>query len=118
MASVGHALIKSTHLLLLRQVHDGITSAELVHRLGITKQGVSHLVQQLLASGYLRSQPAVNDSRATRLYLSETGQAALSIANELLEQLRQRFDSLIGPSASDTFTSNLAKLAIYTSKAE
>lgn len=116
MAQQDHALLKSAHLLLLRQLGGGITSAELVHTLGITKQGVSQLVHQLMQGGYIVSKPAPNDSRANRLYLSERGEAGLAIATTLLDQLRQRFRTQLGQADYESFAEQLAQVVAFIKK--
>ena len=114
LAQAGHGQLKRAHLLLLRQLHGGVTSTELVHKLGITKQGISQLVQQLTAGGYVDAQPAKHDCRANRLYVSERGEAGLAAADTLLHQLRHQFQTQLGCSSYALFADQLAQLAQAT----
>lgn len=51
----------------------GITVADLLSRLKITKQSLSRVVNDLLADGYLERRPAANDRRMRQLRLTDKG---------------------------------------------
>lgn len=60
----------------------GLTVAELLDLLKITKQSLARVLKQLVDSGHIRQNPGPGDRRRRELYLTDTGQA-------LIQRLRE-----------------------------
>lgn len=55
----------------------GLTVAELLDLLKITKQSLARVLKQLVDGGYVRQKPGPEDRRQRELYLTATGQALI-----------------------------------------
>lgn len=60
----------------------GLTVAELLDLLGITKQSLARVLKQLVAGDYIEQRAGPQDRRQRELYLTDSG-------NELINQLRE-----------------------------
>ncbi|MFZ2099904.1 MAG: MarR family transcriptional regulator [Oricola sp.] len=60
----------------------GLTVAEILDLLKITKQSLARVLKQLIDSGYVEQRPGPDDRRQRELYLTATGQA-------LIDRLRE-----------------------------
>ncbi|MDB5571274.1 MAG: marR [Hyphomicrobiales bacterium] len=68
--------------------HPGLTIAELLDILRITKQSLNRVLKELLDQGYVKSSPGATDRRQRQLTLTEQGRA---LANALADLQSQRF---------------------------
>ncbi len=87
--------VRTAHTALLPHIAwEGTRSSELAQRLGISKQAVGQLINDLTDMGVVRREPDPSDRRASLVYFTERGQQALihglSVLKELEEQLRQQ----------------------------
>ena len=87
--------VRTAHTALLPHIAwEGTRSSELAQRLGISKQAVGQLINDLADMGVVRREPDPSDRRASLVYFTERGQQALmhglSVLKELEEQLRQQ----------------------------
>lgn len=86
----------------------GMTVADLLETLKITKQSLARVLKQLIDSGYIRQETGPEDRRQRMLYTTEEGQA---LARALAEpQSRRIADALAktGPGARETIKRFLA----------
>jgi len=70
------------------QRHPGLTIAELLEILQITKQSLNRVLKELLDEGYVEAQPGANDRRQRQLTLTERGR---KLAMELAVLQSRRF---------------------------
>lgn len=79
VAAAGHPGLRPTHSPVLRHLPpEGGRVADLARLTGLAKQSVSYVVDDLVALGYLRSQPDPDDGRARRLTYTARGRALLA----------------------------------------
>jgi DNA-binding MarR family transcriptional regulator len=71
------------------------TISDLAARLGVSQQGASKTVAELVALGYLEASPA-RDRRARSISLSERGRASVAVARRLRARIEQRLASKHG----------------------
>lgn len=90
VAAAGHVGLRATHSPVLRHLSPaGGRVADLARATGMAKQSVTYVVDDLLALGYLRSDPDPADGRARRLTYTPRGHrllAALADASRALEE--------------------------------
>lgn len=79
VAAAGHAGIRPMHSPVLRHLPvEGGRVSDLARETGLAKQSVAYVVEDLVALGYLRTEPDPNDGRARRLHYTARGQDLLS----------------------------------------
>lgn len=77
----------------------GMTVADLLDTLKITKQSLARVLKQLIDSGYIRQVAGPEDRRQRRLYPTHTGrELALALAEPQQQRIARAFD---GMSAED-----------------
>ena len=85
VAAAGHAGIRPMHSPVLRHLApEGGRVSDLARDCGLTKQSVTYAVEDLVALGYLRTEPDPQDGRARRLRYTARGHklvAALASAS-------------------------------------
>jgi DNA-binding MarR family transcriptional regulator len=94
----------------------GMTVADLLDTLKITKQSLARVLKQLIDSGYIRQVTGPEDRRQRMLYTTKEGQA---LARALAEpQSRRIADALAkaGPGARETVKRFLANMRNSTAK--
>lgn len=67
----------------------GLTIAELLEILGITKQSLNRVLKELLDTGYVEARPGISDRRQRLLYPTGKGRR---LASELSELQSRRFE--------------------------
>lgn len=76
--AAAHPGVRPVHSPVLRHLPpEGGRVADLARATGLAKQSVSYVVDDLVAQGYLRSQPDPDDGRARRLTYTARGRALL-----------------------------------------
>lgn len=89
--------IRAAHTALLPHIDwEGTRITDLAERLGVTKQAVSPLVDELEDMGALVKIPDPRDGRAKLVVFSEEGQRGLVEGMTLLGQLESEFAAAIG----------------------
>ena len=61
---------------------EGLTVAELLELLRITKQSLARVLKQLIDSGYIEQREGAHDRRQRKLYLTENGYSLISQLRE------------------------------------
>ena len=75
-----------------RVMHFGLTVAELLAFLGITKQSLSRVLKQLIDGGFVRQDAGHGDRRRRQLHLTGKGQALIA---RLREPQSRRIDTAL-----------------------
>jgi DNA-binding MarR family transcriptional regulator len=108
----GGPRLRRSHTSLLPHIDlAGTRITDLAERLGITKQAVSQLVDDLEALGVVARVPDPEDARAKRVLFTERGQAGLLEGLSVLRSLEQELAQRIGAQAMADLRSAL--LAIH-----
>lgn len=88
----------------------GLTVADLLNILNITKQSLARVLKQLIDSGFIEQKPGPNDRRQRLLYTTACGQ---ELADQLLKpQCRRIHDAIqqLEPEARDTISKFLFEM--------
>ena len=80
----------------LAQAEPGISGRDLVTRMGISKQAVSQLVENLVTLGYVARDAAADDRRRTLLHLTTRGRHAARIIDATVAEMEETMASTIG----------------------
>ena len=89
----------------------GISQALLTERMGLSKQAVQQLVDQLEVQGVVGRAPDPNDGRAKRIVLTELGLADFAERNKVKRLIEKQYREKLGPEAFTALEAALAKLA-------
>lgn len=93
----GQVSIRRSHTALLPHLDlEGTRITDLAERMGISKQAVSQLVDDLEAAGVLAREPDPADARAKRVVFTERGRAGLLDGLRVLRALEQELAERIG----------------------
>ncbi|MGB0505595.1 MAG: MarR family winged helix-turn-helix transcriptional regulator [Pikeienuella sp.] len=104
---LGRAHHRALHFVRHRE---GITVAELIDLLGVTKQSLNRVLRKLIEDGIIYQEVGESDRRQRRLYLSDEGKALeKSLAAMQRERLRKAFQKA-GPDAVAGFREVLAQM--------
>lgn len=76
--------------------HDDVTTVDLAHYLGITKQSTSEVVTALERAGTVRRAPHPSDGRARVLLLTDEGKAKLEQGRDRWQHLEDQWAELVG----------------------
>ncbi len=90
---------------------DGVKQSELGERMGLTKQAVQQVVDDLVAIGALVRKPDPKDARVRRVAVTRNGAAAATAANEVKRAIEAAHRQRIGPKAFDAMIAALRVLA-------
>ncbi|HET7761931.1 MAG TPA: MarR family transcriptional regulator [Phycicoccus sp.] len=74
----------------------GVTASALATVLGITKQAVAKVVQELVALDYVERQVAPGDARRRPITLTPRGHAALEASARIQREIEQEWASAVG----------------------
>ncbi|MFN0281554.1 MAG: MarR family winged helix-turn-helix transcriptional regulator [Kineosporiaceae bacterium] len=96
LADQGFAGLRPAYGFALNGVGDGVTTAQLAHIMGMTKQGAAKLVGNLVDDGYLSGRPHEQDGRATLLTLTDRGRDLLSAAAAVQGELEEELARSLG----------------------
>jgi DNA-binding MarR family transcriptional regulator len=80
----------------LAQSKPGLSGRDLVGRMGISKQAISQLVDNLVASGYVARRPSPDDRRRTLLQLTARGRGAARIIEETVARTESAMADILG----------------------
>jgi DNA-binding MarR family transcriptional regulator len=85
------------HNVMAHMTHDGVRITELADLAGITKQGMSQLVDDLERLGYLQRIPDPHDGRAKLVQFAPRGRAAVEAANRAFGDIEASLATRIDP---------------------
>jgi DNA-binding MarR family transcriptional regulator len=89
---------------------DGLGMSALAERSGLSIQRAGQLVAQLEDDGYVQRVPDERDGRARRVVYTRRGRKLLADIDELLEEVRERFDTILGKRRAEQLLRDLADL--------
>jgi DNA-binding MarR family transcriptional regulator len=69
---------------------DGLTQSQLVERLCVQPPTVSKMLDRMERAGLVERRPDPDDSRVTRVYLTEQGRRSQSAVSEVWKNIEQR----------------------------
>lgn len=97
LAERGHPGVRPAHDFALRAVEAGAVSvSEVGRRTSVTKQAAAKTVAFLEESGYVDRGPDPGDRRRARLMVTERGYSLMSEGEAVFDELRSRWESLVG----------------------
>lgn len=76
---------------------DGLTTARLAERMGITHQGAAKAVDEMVAAEYVRRVPDPRDGRSKRVVLTDHGRALLAAGHAFHQDYERRLADRVGP---------------------
>jgi len=89
----------------------GVSQALLTERMGLSKQAVQQLVDQLEAQGVVARAPDPNDGRARRIVLTALGLRDFAERNAVKRLIEQQYRDKLGAEAFAALAAALAQLA-------
>lgn len=89
----------------------GVGQAAIVKRMGLSKQAVQQLIDELVSEGVLRRMPDPDDGRSNIIVLTQAGLAALHDANLVKRKIEQKYMKLLGQSKLTQLNEMLDALA-------
>lgn len=110
MAAAGHPQTASASRLMGSLTREGLRLSELAERLGITKQSVGQLVDDLEAEGYVVRIPDPTDGRAKLVVFGPRGDDALPAAWRALQASDDRARDILGEQALDDLRAALERI--------
>ncbi|MEM8812755.1 MAG: MarR family winged helix-turn-helix transcriptional regulator [Pseudomonadota bacterium] len=89
---------------------DGVRQQDLVRKIGLTKQAVQQLVDDLERDGILRREPDPVDRRGRVIKFTEEGRAVLRAANRVKRDIESAYRRDLGPRDFETLFHLLGRL--------
>jgi DNA-binding MarR family transcriptional regulator len=97
VAAAGHAGIRPMHSPVLRHLPaEGGRVSEIARETGLAKQSVTYIVEDLVALGYLRTEPDPDDGRARRLRFTARGHKLLGALVSASHEAESSLASVLG----------------------
>ena len=90
----------------------GAPLSEVIDDLGVSKQAVGHLVDTLVARGYLDRAPDPEDGRRLVVTLTERGHAAATTVRAAVDQVDAQLDAIVGAEYVAHTRATLAALVV------
>jgi DNA-binding MarR family transcriptional regulator len=107
--------LRFSHVRVLSAVpEEGASVTLLAERIAMTKQGCGQFVDQLVASGHLRTVPDPGDRRVRLVQRTEHGERTLEGIRAAVREMEERFAQEVGPRRYATFRRVLEELASDT----
>jgi DNA-binding MarR family transcriptional regulator len=112
LAAAGFTGLRMRHSVLLNALGtDGRRITALAADLGMTKQAMGELVDDLESNGYLERSSDPSDRRARIIRFTDKGQRALAMAVEIIPQIEREYAELVGPERYVQMRATLEELA-------
>ncbi|MGD1883407.1 MAG: MarR family winged helix-turn-helix transcriptional regulator [Paracoccaceae bacterium] len=89
----------------------GIAQNVLVQKSGLTKQAVQQHLDHLTKEGVIKRQGDPDDARRKRVYLSDKGQEAAGIANDVKRQIETEMERELGQASFARLKAALQQIA-------
>ena len=116
---LGHTDFKMSYLILLANIEeDGTTNNELARKACVTKQMMSKIVGVLEEAGYIYTQKNPSDSRSSIIFLNERGKDLFRALKTGIQEIRERFDTIVGHDRMEQFIDTLVLLATTVEEEE
>lgn len=98
VAAAGHPGLRAMHSPVLRHLlPEGGRVADLARATGLAKQSVAYVVEDLVALGYLRSEPDPEDGRARRITYTARGHKLLAALVNASREAETTLAAKLGP---------------------
>jgi DNA-binding MarR family transcriptional regulator len=111
LAERGHGVVRPAHGAVFQYLDGAGTSvARLAERAQMTKQAMAELVIHLETHGYVVRRPDPDDRRAKLVVPTQKGIEVFTIAQELVPEIEQEIDKLIGPRRHAALRADLDRL--------
>ena len=103
---------RSQHMLLMSVSHspDNVSQKELAERLQITPAAVAMTLKKLEASGYISRQADVDDNRVNRITVSEKGEKAVQISEDIFCSVDEAMFEGISEAELTAFIETMVKI--------
>ena len=93
---------------------DGSRLGELAQAAQLSKQAVTHLVEQLVLAGYVERTADPSDARARLVTITDRGMEMVRLSTEVVERTEAAWEAHLGASATRQLRRTLAKLREIT----
>jgi DNA-binding MarR family transcriptional regulator len=112
MTALGHGFIAEARGAVIGHLRpSGAPQATIAAALGISKQAVQQLIDELEAEGIVERVANPNDARGKLVMLTAKGSAALRDSNRVKREIEARYRSVLGEGDFTTFMAALEKLS-------
>ena len=119
MVQLGYPYFADARSNILRHVApNGTAQAMIVKRMGLSKQAVQQLIDDLVKDGVIAKKPDPVDGRSNIIGLTQAGLAALHDANVVKRKIEQKFAKLVGQVKLSQLNDILDELAEGNSKSD
>ena len=89
----------------------GLPQSKLTLHMGLTKQAVQQLLDELAGDGIIERKPDPRDKRGKVIVLTQKGLRALHDANRIKKRIEKDYEKLIGPGKFGVLMKTLDELA-------
>jgi DNA-binding MarR family transcriptional regulator len=111
LAARGYPGVRPAHDFALRAVADGAVSvSEVGRRTSVSKQAAAKTVAFLEESAYVERSRDPRDGRRARLTVTDRGYALMRDGEAVFDELREQWESLVGPERVADLQNALARL--------
>jgi len=112
MTELGHGFIAEARGAVIGHLRlSGAPQSRVAAELGISKQAVQQLVDELEAEGIVERVPNPEDARGKLVRLTGRGAAALRDSNRIKQQIEDRYRAVLGDAGFAAFMAALDRLA-------
>jgi DNA-binding MarR family transcriptional regulator len=112
MVEAGHSWFAEARGNVVRHLGPkGLPQSKLTLRMGLTKQAVQQLLDELVGDDIIERRPDPNDKRGKLIVLTQKGLRALHDANRIKKRIEKDYEKLIGPRKFGVFMKTLDELA-------
>ncbi|WP_223860992.1 MarR family winged helix-turn-helix transcriptional regulator [Spirosoma validum] len=119
LQALGYTDFKLSYLVFLSSIDEqGITNSELAKQAGVTKQMTSKIVSLLEEAGYIYTQKKSVDCRSSLIFLSDRGKALFVQLKGCMQEVRSRFDALVGHGRIEQMIETITQLVDELDKVE
>ena len=97
LKSKGYQDVRVGHIIALVHIDfEGISLNNLALNAGITKQGMSKIVKELMDAEYVITEKSLTDARSFKVLLTDKGYDALSMWKECTQHVDKEFTKIVG----------------------
>ena len=97
MVELGHTYFSEARSNILRFVGPkGVSQASVVKRMGLSKQAVQQLIEELVMDGVVAKKPDPIDRRGRLIVLTQSGLSAMHDANIVKKRIEKEYEKMIG----------------------
>ncbi len=102
LAALGWTNVTRSQSLVLTNIANGVTRAShIAANLGVSRQAMSQLLGEMIASGLVEVEPDPADRRAQRVQFAPAGEGIREAAQKILRDLEQEMERGVGKNRMD-----------------